>query len=90
RMSGASGKVPSAIHVSPEAALGGPLAKLKDGDCVRVDAVTGLLQCLEDGFEDRAPITMDLSANNSGLGRELFDVFRKNVGLATAGAGVVV
>ncbi len=90
RMSGASGKVPSAIHVSPEAALGGPLAKLKDGDRVVVDAETGLLECLEEGFDERAPISIDLSANNSGLGRELFDVFRNNVGLATAGAGVVV
>ena len=90
RMSGASGKVPAAIHVSPEAALGGPLAKLQDGDLVRVDAHTGQLECLEEGFEDRAPISIDLSANNSGLGRELFDVFRNNVGLATAGAGVVV
>ena len=90
RMSGASGKVPEAIHVSPEAALGGPLAKLQDGDLVRVDAHTGQLECLEEGFEDRAPISIDLSANNSGLGRELFDVFRNNVGLATAGAGVVV
>jgi phosphogluconate dehydratase len=90
RMSGASGKVPAAIHVSPEAALGGPLAKLQDGDLVRVDAHTGQLECLDEGFEDRAPISIDLSANNSGLGRELFDVFRNNVGLATAGAGVVV
>ncbi|MDG2339801.1 MAG: phosphogluconate dehydratase [Paracoccaceae bacterium] len=90
RMSGASGKVPAAIHVSPEAALGGPLAKLRDGDLVRVDAVTGQLECLEIGFDDRMPVTIDLSANSQGLGRELFDVFRQNVGLATAGAGVVV
>jgi len=90
RMSGASGKVPAAIHVSPEAALGGPLAKLQDGDLVRVDAHTGQLECLEEGFEDRAPISINLSANTSGLGRELFDVFRNNVGLATAGAGIVV
>ena len=90
RMSGASGKVPAAIHVSPEAALGGPLAKLRDGDLVRVDAVAGVLECLEDDFADRSPISIDLSANNEGLGRELFDVFRKNVGLATSGAGVVV
>ncbi len=90
RMSGASGKVPAAIHVSPEAALGGPLAKLRDGDLVRVDAQSGVLQCLEDGFDERTPIFIDLSANDQGLGRELFDVFRKNVGLATSGAGVVV
>ena len=55
RMSGASGKVPSAIHVSPEAKHGGPLAKLRDGDIVRVDAVAGTLSCLTEGFEDREP-----------------------------------
>lgn len=90
RMSGASGKVPAAIHVAPEAASGGPLAKLRNGDLVRVDAVAGTIACLEDGFDDRPVVTMDLSANSSGIGRELFDVFRRNVGLATDGAGVVV
>lgn len=90
RMSGASGKVPAAIHVSPEAALGGPLAKLRDGDLVTVDAHTGKIECLEDGFDARDATTADLSGNAEGLGRELFDVFRRNVGLSTHGAGVVV
>lgn len=90
RMSGASGKVPAAIHVSPEAAVGGQLSKIRDGDIVRVDAETGVIECLESGFADRTPETADLSKNASGLGRELFDVFRKNVGLSTQGAGVVV
>ena len=90
RMSGASGKVPAAIHVSPEAALGGPLAKLRDGDLVTVDAHTGKIECLEDGFDARDAATADLSGNAEGLGRELFDVFRRNVGLSTHGAGVVV
>ncbi|MZR13186.1 phosphogluconate dehydratase [Maritimibacter sp. DP07] len=90
RMSGASGKVPAAIHVSPEAVDGGPIAKVRDGDRVRVDATAGTIAVLEEGFEDRAPVTMDLSANARGLGRELFDVFRQNVGLAVDGAGVVV
>ncbi len=90
RMSGASGKVPSAIHVCPEAADGGPLAKLRDGDLVRVDAVAGKIDVLEDDFASRAPVMPDLSANSHGLGREMFDVFRQNVGLASAGAGVVV
>ena len=90
RMSGASGKVPAAIHVSPEAANGGPLAKLKDGDLVRVDAVSGTISCLEDGFDARDPVSADLSDNGHGVGRELFEPFRRNVGLATKGAAVVV
>ncbi|GGC01082.1 phosphogluconate dehydratase [Marivita lacus] len=90
RMSGASGKVPSAIHVSPEAALGGPLARVRDGDLVRVDAVTGRIDCLAEDFDQREPVTADLSGNGHGVGRELFAVFRANVGLAEHGAGVVV
>ena len=90
RMSGASGKVPAAIHMSPEAALGGPLAKLVDGDVVRLDATNGTLTVLADDFDARPVATMDLSQNSAGLGRELFDVFRENVGLATNGACVAV
>ncbi len=90
RMSGASGKVPSAIHVSPEAAKGGPLARVRDGDVVRVDAVSGKIDCLADGFDQREPATADLSGNGHGVGRELFAAFRENVGLAEFGAGVVV
>ncbi|MCL3882880.1 phosphogluconate dehydratase [Marivita sp. GX14005] len=90
RMSGASGKVPSAIHVSPEAAKGGPLAKLRDGDLVRVDAVQGTLDCLEEEFDSRAAVEPDLAQNGHGVGRELFAAFRANVGLAETGAGVVV
>ncbi|MGB1575809.1 MAG: dihydroxy-acid dehydratase, partial [Paracoccaceae bacterium] len=90
RMSGASGKVPAAIHISPEAALGGPLARLVDGDVVRLDATNGTLTVLADDFDARPVATMDLSQNSAGLGRELFDVFRENVGLATNGACVAV
>ena len=90
RMSGASGKVPAAIHISPEAALGGPLAKLVDGDVVRLDATNGTLTVLADDFDARPVATVDLSQNSAGLGRELFDVFRENVGLATNGACVAV
>ncbi|SDG00512.1 phosphogluconate dehydratase [Alloyangia pacifica] len=90
RMSGASGKVPSAIHVCPEAADGGPLAKLRDGDIVRLDAGAGTLQCLTEGFETREAVTADLSGNGHGVGRELFEAFRQNVGLASNGAAVVV
>ncbi|MBN2741777.1 MAG: phosphogluconate dehydratase, partial [Rhodobacteraceae bacterium] len=60
RMSGASGKVPAAIHVSPEAADGGPLAKLQDGDIVRLDALSGELTCLTEGFIERVPVRPDL------------------------------
>jgi len=90
RMSGASGKVPAAIHVSPEAACGGPLAKLIDGDLIRLDAVAGTLEVLSPDFESRPPATPDLSANRQGLGRELFETFRRSVGPATSGASVVV
>ena len=85
RMSGASGKVPAAIHVSPEAAAGGPLAKLRDGDVVRLDAVTGTLSVLAEDFDNRAPVTADLSANQWGIGRELFETFRRAVGPSTMG-----
>ena len=90
RMSGASGKVPAAIHVSPEAAKGGPLACLRDGDMVRLDAVTGILECLESDFATRMPVTADLSANAHGTGREIFEMFRRSVGNATEGAAVIV
>jgi len=90
RMSGASGKVPAAIHVSPEAANGGAIACLRDGDRVRLDAQAGTLEVLEDDFDARSPVTADLEANRAGIGRELFEVFRQNVGLATDGAAVVV
>ena len=90
RMSGASGKVPSAIHVSPEAAAGGPLARLQDGDVVRVDAVAGTISVIGVDLDARPVATPDLSANRSGIGRELFEAFRRNVGAATDGAAVVV
>jgi len=90
RMSGASGKVPAAIHVSPEAAKGGPLARVRDGDIVRVDAVSGQIDCLAEEFDSREPATADLSGNGHGVGRELFAAFRETVGLAEIGAGVVV
>jgi phosphogluconate dehydratase len=90
RMSGASGKVPAAIHIAPEAADGGPIAKVRDGDRVRVDAVAGTIAVLEDKFEAREPVTADLSGNGWGHGREMFEMFRRTVGLSSAGAGVVV
>lgn len=79
RMSGASGKVPAAIHISPEAAAGGPIARIQDGDLIRLDATTGQLQVLANGFADRDPVIPDLSANEMGMGRELFSAFRRHV-----------
>ena len=88
RMSGASGKVPSAIHVSPEALAGGPLACVADGDMITVDAVNGTLDVLTNGALDRPKVTADLSANQHGTGRELFEIFRRNAGPAETGASV--
>lgn len=91
RMSGASGKVPAAIHVSPEALAGGPLAKLRDGDVVRVCAVNGVLAALVDEAEWAARENVKLDAdeadvNAHGLGRELFAGLRRNVLSAEEGA----
>ena len=90
RMSGASGKVPAAIHVSPEAAQGGPLARLRDGDIIRLDAVAGTLSVLSDDFDSRAPVVVDLSGNETGMGRELFAAFRAGVGTSETGAALVI
>ena len=90
RMSGASGKVPAAIHVAPEALDGGLIAKVRDGDLIRVDAVGGRLEVLTEGVEARELVHPDLEANEHGLGRELFSIFRQSAGRADAGAGVVI
>jgi phosphogluconate dehydratase len=90
RMSGASGKVPAAIHVTPEAKDGGPIAKIREGDIIRLDAVNGTLDVLaKDDYEARTPITIDLSDNDYGMGRELFSIFRQMAGPADHGAGVL-
>ena len=91
RMSGASGKVPAAIHVTPEAKDGGPIAKIRNGDMIRLDAVTGSLEVLvpAEEFAARAPATADLSHNEWGLGRELFARLRENAGTADEGASVL-
>lgn len=90
RMSGASGKVPAAIHVSPEAACGGPLARVRDGDILRVDARAGRLDALAADFATRSPVQPDLSANQHGIGRELFAAFRTHAGPAETGGALVV
>ncbi|WP_439148488.1 phosphogluconate dehydratase [Sulfitobacter sp.] len=89
RMSGASGKVLSAIHVCPEALDGGPIARLQDGDVIRVDARDGRLEIVTPGVMDRALATADLSGNEHGQGRDLFAAFRKNVGAADTGASSI-
>ena len=86
RMSGASGKVPSAIHVSPEALDGGPLSRIADGDLIRVDAVAGTIDVLTPGALDRPVRHPDLTHNQFGVGRELFTAFRAHVGAAELGA----
>jgi phosphogluconate dehydratase len=88
RMSGASGSVPAAIHVSPEALDGGPISKIADGDILRVDAEAGRLEILDPQVLGRPSATADLSANETGLGRELFSLFRRNVGTADTGASI--
>ncbi len=91
RMSGASGKVPAAIHLTPEAADGGPIAKIKDGDMIRIDAVTGSIEVLINPAEmaTREVAVADLSGNETGMGRELFATFRRNAGPADQGASVL-
>jgi len=89
RMSGASGKVPAAIHIAPEAAAGGPIAQIIDGDMIRVDATNGTLQNLAPDCEKR-PAAVNPNDNSHGLGRELFATFRETVGDATSGASVIV
>ncbi|HYG88560.1 MAG TPA: phosphogluconate dehydratase [Azospirillum sp.] len=89
RMSGASGKVPAAIHVTPETAAGGPLGRLRDGDVVRLDAERGMLDVLVGAAEwDARPAVTEHESAGIGCGRELFGVFRRAVGGADAGASV--
>ncbi len=91
RMSGASGKIPAAIHVSPEALAGGPLAKIRTGDVIRLNAVVGTLNALVDAdtWADRGPAELSerqRNINAHGLGRELFGGMRRNVHSAEEGA----
>jgi phosphogluconate dehydratase len=91
RMSGASGRVPAAIHVSPEASAGGPLAKVLDGDVIRLDALAGTLQVLvsDADWEARTAAVMPealRAANGLGMGRELFASMRRNALAAEDGA----
>ncbi|CAK06245.1 phosphogluconate dehydratase [Rhizobium johnstonii] len=91
RMSGASGKVPAAIHVTPEAVDGGPIARIREGDIIRLDAIKGTLEVLVDAADmaEREPVVVDLSDNEFGMGRELFAPFRRAVGPSDQGASVL-
>ena len=91
RMSGASGKVPAAIHVTPEALDGGPISKVREGDMVRVDARSGTLEVLVDAaeFDAREPAEADISEYETGMGRELFGRFRALAATADQGAGIL-
>ncbi|KRB88967.1 phosphogluconate dehydratase [Noviherbaspirillum sp. Root189] len=88
RMSGASGKVPAAIHVSPEVLADGPLGRVRNGDMIRVDAEAGILQALvaETEWNVRGTPSVDLTSSHVGMGRELFAMFRNSVSTAEEGA----
>ncbi len=89
RMSGASGKVLAAIQVTPEAAAGGAIGKVRDGDIVAIDAESGLLQVeTRDDFDTREPGELDLSSQHVGVGRELFTPFRNQVSGAESGGSI--
>lgn len=87
RLSGASGKIPAAIHVTPEALHGGAIGLLADGDLLRVDAVSGSLDCLTD-LSGRTQAEIDLTPEQEGWGRELFSVMRRAVSSAECGATI--
>ncbi len=90
RMSGASGAVPAAIHLTPEVASGGPLGKVRDGDLIRLDSVRGTLEALvpEELWSRRPLAALDLTASAFGAGRELFLAFRANAAPAEEGGGI--
>ena len=87
RLSGASGKIPAAIHVTPEALHGGAIGLLADGDLLRVDAESGSLDCLTD-LSGRTQAEIDLTLEQEGWGRELFSVMRRAVSSAECGATI--
>ncbi len=90
RLSGASGKVLSALHVTPEAKEGGAIARLRDGDIITIDSVAGRLDVAVEAAElaRRMPAVSNQPSAEDGLGRELFAGFRAEVGRADEGAGI--
>src|SRR3954463_11966181 len=91
RMSGASGRVPSAIHLTPEAAADGPISRLRDGDIIRLDAQAGVLEAQVDAsvFAARTPVKPDLAETAYGVGRELFTRLRAGATPADEGASIL-
>ncbi len=91
RMSGASGKVPSAIHLTPEAVSDGPISRLRDGDIIRLDAAAGVLEAQVDAatLAAREPVKPDLSDATFGVGRELFTRLREGATPADEGASIL-
>jgi phosphogluconate dehydratase len=88
RMSGASGKVPAAIHLTPEASDGGPIAKINSGDFLKLDAINGTLQCLTPAFELRTASTK--TVKTQGFGRELFTNLRTSISSSEEGASFIL
>ena len=89
KMSGASGKVPAAIHLSPESLNGGPIHKVRSGDMLELNAAKGTLNCLESDFEMREA-SSEVSAGSFGVGRELFNQLRPALSLSEEGASFVI
>jgi phosphogluconate dehydratase len=89
RMSGASGKVPAAIHVVPEARDGGPIARIQTGDAIRFDALNGTLTCLSVDFQQRSPRQKERNGS-FGLGREMFANMRTLVSSSEEGASFIL
>ena len=88
RMSGASGKVPAAIHMTPEAKLGGPLGKINDGDVITLDSVAGTISIEASDFQQRSSVPMPQANHQAGLGRQLFSNLKERVGSAESGASL--
>jgi phosphogluconate dehydratase len=90
RMSGASGKIAAALHLSPEGVAGGAIARIRDGDIIRIDSHAGRLEVKVDPaeFAARAPAVPDLSKNDHGLGRDMFAELRRGIGDAESGASL--
>ena len=91
RMSGASGKVPAAIHLTPEAAADGPISRLRDGDIIRLDARAGVLEVQVDAatFAAREPVKPEVMDTTYGVGRELFTRLREGATPADEGASIL-
>lgn len=88
RLSGASGKVPALIHMTPEAEHGGPLSRIENGDLISINGQTGEVNVKQD-ISQRAQATFDLSSQHFGSGRELFNIFRRNISSAEMGATIL-